>query len=925
MPEDFDRLLKDATERFRPGERDKRGRRLALYGHFWKQEQDRLLKLHRAGGGGREVAALRAQMMDAALRRMFERALAHHEEEHTGAKRPPMALVALGGYGRGELNPFSDIDIMCLHAAGRRTQRGNPFLQAIYDSLVLLLYDSGLKVGYFARTVRECVEQANKDMESKTALIEARLLVGDADLFGEFKDAVLRQCVKSAVDGYIESRMLDQAERHRKFGDTVFLQEPNIKNGCGGLRDFQNLLWMSLFKHGVRTLPELEERKFLTPAERQALEAAYDFLLRVRTELHYVAGRAMGVLTLALQAPVADGLGYADADPLRRIERFMRDYYRHARAIYRLTNALALRMALKPPGYLERLGAHVPMLRLGRKTERVDGFIVRGDRIEPESPDIFRADPLRTIRVFRLAQQRQATLGPELQTMIREQLALVNDAFRGNPRARETFLAILSETGNVGRVARMMHEVGFLGQYLPEFGALDALVQHEFFHRYTADEHTLVTLERLDAVAGATGAPELQYQRLLRECTRPELLYLALLLHDCGKAANAPAHTEVSIEMTRRVADRLALDEAGRGTLEFLVRHHLDFHDISQRRDLDDADAIADFARVVENRARLDMLLVLTYADMTGTSADVWNEWRNSLLWELYLKTRGELVAGAESQALQEQRLQELQDDVRARSAVAADEVDAHFRETQRRYFLTFTPDEILQHLDIIHAFMEQMTRSPDDQLRPIVRWADKPDRGYTQVVVCTWDREGLFSKVCGSFSYAGVNILSSNAYSRFDGIVLDIFNVADVEGRVVDDPEQRDTLEKTLDGVLNRGENLDRLLARHRPGRRAGRVPQGVVPTQVTVDLHASRTRTVVEVQAEDRLGLLYTIAQTLARNGLDINLARISTEKGAALDTFYVVDLEDNKVTDAGWIEHVRIELARAIENLRRRPIEA
>jgi len=549
---------------------------------------------------------------------------------------------------------------------------------------------------------------------------------------------------------------------------------------------------------------------------------------------------------------------------------------------------------------------------------------VRGDWIEPESPEIFRDDPLRLMRVFRLAQQRQAVLAPELQTLIREQLGLVNDAFRANARARETFLAILAETGNVGRIARMMHEVGFLGRYLPEFGALDALVQHEFFHRYTADEHTLLTLERLDAVAGATAGPELQYQRLLRECIRPELLYLALLLHDCGKAANAPAHTEVSIEMTRRVAERFGLDEAARGTLEFLVRHHLAFHDVSQRRDLDDADVIVDFAKRVENRARLDMLLLMTYADMTGTSADVWNEWRNSLLWELYLKARGELVAGAESQALQEQRQQELLADVRSRSALPADELDAHFREMQRRYFLTFTPDDILRHLDIIHTFMVQTTGSPGQPLRPVVRWADKPDRGYSEVIVCTWDREGLFSKICGSFAYAGVNILSANAYSRRDGVVLDIFNVADLEGRVVDDPDQRQHFEQTLDGVLNRGENLDRLLARHRPGRRAGRVPEGVVPTQVTVDLRASRTRTVVEVQAEDRLGLLYTIALTLARNGLDINLARISTEKGAAFDTFYVVGPEGQKVTDAGWLEHVRGELARAIENLRRRPIE-
>jgi len=314
---------------------------------------------------------------------------------------------------------------------------------------------------------------------------------------------------------------------------------------------------------------------------------------------------------------------------------------------------------------------------------------------------------------------------------------------------------------------------------------------------------------------------------------------------------------------------------------------------------------------------------VMTYADMTGTSADVWNEWRNSLLWELFLKTRAELVGGAESQALQEQRLQTMLEHIRERSPVPKEEVGAHFEKMQRRYFLTFTADEVLRHLQLIHRFLGRTLGPASRALTPLVDWADKPDRGYSQATICTWDREGLFSKICGSFSYAGLNILSAHAYSRYDGIVLDIFNVADVAGGAVTDPDQRAQFERTLDLVLNHGADLDRLLARHRPRRRAGHAPQGRVGTEVRVDLTASRTRTVIDVQAEDRLGLLYTIAQTLARNGLDINLARIATERGAAMDTFYVVDSQGRKVMDNAWLDRVQTELEAAIEELRRRPI--
>ncbi|MCX7824722.1 MAG: hypothetical protein N2689_04105, partial [Verrucomicrobiae bacterium] len=427
MTESFDDLLRRAEElHARNPDRERRGR-LGLYESFLRHERRRLRQRHGLGAGGREIARAHAALADAVLRHLFGALLSSWSAEHPKQKPPAVALVGLGGYGRGELNPFSDIDLLALHEDSRRGRASDAFLRAIHDGLVVPFYDLGFHVGWTTRSVRQTLAQANKDMETKTSLIEARFLAGERSLFEELQAKLLQHCVRPCVEEYIEQRMKDQAARHAKFDNKVSVQEPNIKSGCGGLRDLQNLLWMSFFKHGTRTLEEMVARGFLTRDEQQSLETAYDFLLRARTQLHYVAERPMDVLTLALQDAVATGLRYEEPDPLRRVERFMRDYYRHARHVFQLTNALALRMALKPPGYFERLGLHVPILRRGTRLEKKDGFIFRGNVIEPQSREIFREDPFRILRVFRHAQQRQAFLSPELQALVREYLRSVNE------------------------------------------------------------------------------------------------------------------------------------------------------------------------------------------------------------------------------------------------------------------------------------------------------------------------------------------------------------------------------------------------------------------------------------------------------------------------------------------------------------------
>ena len=512
--------------------------KLARYKHFLKVETHRLKLLHRAGAAGREICQARAAILDALLQHLWDVRQGACRGRQRGL--PPVALVAIGGYGRAELNPHSDIDFMFLHEGQVVAGKPRPFLAKLIDGVLYPLWDIGLKVGYSVRDVNDCVKVANTDMQSKTSLIESRLIVGDEALFAKFQKTVVSKCVVGYEQKYIALRLEDQASRRSKHGNSACMQEPNIKNGCGGLRDFQNLLWMVFFKYRARTLAELEAREFVSAAERKQLEAAYDFLLRVRTELHYHTNRPQDVLGKNLQPAVAFNLGYSDRSPSQRIEKFMRDLYVHMRNIFLITRTLEQRLALLSPAETSRLGKLRRLLGGApprAMPEPVDGFLFVDGEIRAASNRIFRDSPRRLMRVFLHAQQRHLRLHPDLAQLIRNQLSLVDREFLNDEHVRETFLTILERRGEVSPVLRAMHEVNFLGKYIPEFGKLTCLVQHEFYHQYSADEHTLVCLEQLDKVWEAKEPPFKNYTPMFQGLERPGLLYLALLLHDVGKAA----------------------------------------------------------------------------------------------------------------------------------------------------------------------------------------------------------------------------------------------------------------------------------------------------------------------------------------------------------------------------------------------------
>ena len=894
---------------------------LARYKGFLKVETHRLKLQHRSGADGLKICQARAAMLDALLQHLWESARGSLSPQ-AQKEFPPLALVAIGGYGRGELNPHSDIDFMFLHDGQVAVGRPLPHLSRLIDRMLYPLWDIGLKVGHAVRSLDDCIKVANTDMRSKTSLIESRFVVGDEALFNKFQKALIDKCINGFEEKYIAARLEDQTERRNKFGNSACMQAPNIKNGCGGLRDFQNLLWMAFFKYRARSLDELQEHEFVSESERRQLEAAYDFLLRARTELHYQTDRAVDVLGKNLQPAVALGLGYGERSPSKRIEKFMRDLYTHMRNVFLITRTLEQRMALlTPPQNKLSLSAWLPKRRT---PEPVDGFLFVDGEIRAASNRIFRDQPQRLMRVFLYAQQRRLQLHPDLVQLIRNQLPLVNRDFLNDAHVRETFLTILAQRGSVASILRAMHEVNLLGKYIPEFGKLTCLVQHEFYHQYAADEHTLICLEQLDRIWEAQDEPYKHYATLFQNLEHPGLLYLALLLHDVGKAEyhKRGRHPEASAALAMRVAKRLRLDAQAEHTLRVVIENHLLMAGVSQRRDLDDFAVIRNFARKIETPEVLDLLTLLTFADSQGTSDKLWNGFKDALLWQLRSHVMPLLTGGTEFIRAGKGQRESLLKEVRklAAKSLSSGEVEAHFATLPPRYFQIHTAKEIVDDLELAHRFMRRLILEDNRALSPATAWRDEPDRGYSAVKVCTWDRAGLFSKITGSLTAAGLNILGAQIFTRNDGIVLDTFFVNDGRTGNLATRQQRDKFDDLLEKVLT-GEKIDlpALIA-----RQIIRQPpyQGYVGERMATEIHfdneESETRTLIEIETEDHLGLLYVISQALSELALDIVSARIVTERGAAIDSFYVRELDGGKITSPERQLQIEDQLRGAINRL-------
>lgn len=631
--------------------------------------------------------------------------------------------------------------------------------------------------------------------------------------------------------------------------------------------------------------------------------------------------RAVDVLTKSVQPAVAHNLGYTERSPSRRIEQFMGDYYLHARNISLITRTLEQRLALLPQP--KQLPTLKQFLRQRRQNAMyaIDEFKFVDGEAHAASPRVFQAQPQRLMRIFRQVQQRNLRLNPDLAQLIRNEARLMDKNLRDQPQTHEVFLEILNQRGNVGSVVRAMHETGLLGRYLPAFGKLTCLVQHEFFHQYTADEHTLVCLEMLDQLGRAHEAPLAAYAALWNKIERPFVLYLALLLHDAGKAGHKREHPEISSRIALSYARRAKLDAPATRALVLLVRHHLEMVLVSQRRDLDDHAVIQAFAAKVETLEHLNLLTILTVVDSYATSSQLWNGFKDSLLWTLHKKTRELLSGGAEFVRAEERKRERLVKEVRAIAppTFGEDEVVGHFNALPPRYFLLRSSPEILMDLAMAHRFMHRQLTEQENPLEPIIVWHHEEHRGYSQVKVCTWDRSRLFSSIAGALTAAGLNILSAEIFTRTDGIVIDTFLVTNAQTGVLASAEDQARFERTLNEVLAGNLDLHELLRKRKRAVSFSALMQGEqMPTTIRFDNDPEATRTVLDLETEDRVGLLHAISSSLADLGIDISIAKICTEKGAVLDSFYVSEAGGRRIVDRARQRQVELKLRKAIARL-------
>jgi [protein-PII] uridylyltransferase len=722
----------------------------------------------------------------------------------------------------------------------------------------------------------------------------ARFVCGDRRLFARFRRVLRESIFRRDFGEFLTTTLGERDQRYRKYGASPYVGAPNVKESAGGLRDMHTAMWLSSAKFGARTLRELADKGLITPREQAATDAALTFLWRVRNELHFLTGHRNDVLSRDLQPQIAKAFGYEDELASLGVERFMRDYYLHARVIHRLARRLIARCQ-------ETLSRRGVAERRQRQQALADGlvFLDGALHLADGAGGALRAEPLRVMKVFWHMHRLGCTLSPDLERSIEDALEAIDEGVRGDPAVRDVFLDICRRWGRVGETFSEMHELGVLGRYLPEFGALTCLVQYDVYHKFSADQHSLIAVQHLEALAPGQSAESEGAALVFQEVEKPELLMLGMLLHDIGKA-KGHGHVAKGIPLARALTARMGIPPADGALVEFLVAQHLAMSHVAQRRDIDDPRTIANFAAVVETPQRLRMLYLLTYADMRAVGPGVLTPWQAKVLHELYGRTLAHLTGGRGERPPRPQLVERLAE--RAGGEVSRQAVRAHVAMVSDRYLATTSVQRMAEHL----AMLRRLEGEP-----VVTQLFHRPDLGTSDLVVVARDVPGLFSLIAGTLAAHRINIMSAQIHTRADGIAIDTLQVNDPAGEPVTSAAQWARTLETLRAVLAGEQTVEGLLAARR--RTGGAVAEG--PPKIVVDNQLSDDYTVVEVKGPDRVGLLYQITATLAALGLDIASARIATEIDKALDTFYVHDGKGQRVEDPEAIERLRAALSEAL----------
>ncbi|WP_240607953.1 [protein-PII] uridylyltransferase [Pararhodobacter oceanensis] len=805
-----------------------------------------------------------------------------------------MAVVAVGGYGRAEMAPCSDIDLLFL-----TPYKVTGWVESVIESTLYILWDLKLKIGHSSRTIDDCLRLGREDYTIRTSLMEQRFLTGNELLAQELKTRLWKELFADTVPEFVEAKLNERDARHRKQGGQRYMLEPNIKEGKGGLRDLQTLYWIAKYIYGVDKAIELVDEGYFTEAEYTSFRAAETFVWAVRCHMHHLTGRATDQLTFDIQPEVAERMQFLDHGGRRAVEHFMQAYFRHATQVGELTRVflagLEARHVKKAPG----------LFRLLRRRKKVKAdYRVDMNRLSIVDPEAFLADPVNMLRIFEEGLRTGLLIHPDALRLVAANLDRFDGEVREDAEAVKIFLGMLLKHGNPERALRRMNELGVLSAFIPEFEPIVAMMQFNVYHHYTVDEHTIQCISTLAQIERGELVEELPIASgILEKGVNRKVLYVALLLHDIGKG-RPEDHSVLGAQIARRVAPRLRLNGKESETVEWLVRHHLLMSDVAQKRDIGDPRTVRDFAKAVKSKERLDLLTVLTVCDIRGVGPGTWNNWKAMLLRQLYSDTATALEKGVEALS----RSHREDEAKRALREALADWPRTDLRkETSRHYgpYWQGLPTET-------HIIFAQMLRDlGDDEIRVDMHLDE--GRDATRAAFVLADHPGIFSRLAGALALVGANIVDARTYTSKDGYATAVFWVQDAEGHPYEAerlPRMRKMIARTFAGDIVATEALksrDKVKKRERQFR---------VPTNIAFDNEGSEIYTIIEVDTRDRPGLLYDLTRTLSANGIYIASAVIATYGVQVVDTFYVKDMFGLKLHSKTRLETLERKLREAID---------
>ena len=789
---------------------------------------------------------------------------------HNPTEAEKLSIISVGGYGRREMAPFSDVDLLFL-----TPYKMTPWSENVIETVLYLLWDLKLKVGHSSRSIKDCLRLGSDDYTIRTAMLEHRFVCGDINLASQLNEKLWKNLFSGTAKDFISAKLIERENRHEKHGQR-YMVEPNVKEGKGGLRDLQSLYWIAKYVYQTQNISDLVDLNVFRSDEYLQFEQAEEFLWAVRCQMHHLADRAIEQLSFDLQVEVASAMGYHDSRDQRAVEIFMQDYFRHATRVGDLTRIFLTSLEAvhaKDEPLLERI--------FKRKPKIDNDYIVIHNRLAIKSEKEFLTNPINLLKLFSEALRTGLLIHPNAMRLVSANLAMVNNEFRASTEAQQIFLELLLKHGNPERALRRMNELGFLAKFIPEFEPIVAMMQFNMYHSYTVDEHTIQCLKTLAQIEKGELVEELPIaSSILKDGVNRKVIYIALLLHDIGKG-RSDDHSILGAKIAKQVSPRLGLNKQETETVEWLVRYHLLMSDMAQKRDISDPRTVRDFAKAVQSVKRLNLLTVLTVCDIRSVGPDTWNNWKATLIRQLYAETKAILEQGAEA-LNRENRMTEAKKALREKLS-EWDNKDIKI-ETGRHYPPYWQGFQV----DAQFAFAKLLRNLGADEIK--IDLTPDTDRDATRICFALSDHPGIFSRLAGALALVGANVVDARSYTSKDGFATAAFWIQDGDGSPYNQARfsrLRRMIEKTLSGEVITREAIkerDKFKKREKAFK---------VPTSITFDNEGSEIYTIIEVDTRDRPGLLFDLTRTLANMNVYIASAVIATYGEQVVDSFYVKDM--------------------------------